>query len=144
MPGVEDVEAEKFFSDGVDALGTKVAQLGLEVARVCVEEDSVATCLEGHWLRCGPLVDHSHGHQSDPGVAKGGGCERMMDLAKDRRWRSAILVSGNRDDYLECFGGRPSYLRAQIFQPLGTRCLGWNAYQCAARRLATVSSFAGG
>ena len=42
----------------------------------------------------------------------------MMNLAKDRRWRSAILVSGNGDDYLECFGGGPSYLRAQIFRPL--------------------------
>ena len=118
MASAKDVKAEKFFSNGVNALGTEVAKLDLEIAGIRVEDHSVATCLEGHWLRCGPLVDHSHGHQSDPGVAKGGGCERMMDLAKDRRWRSASLVSGNRDDYLECFGGRPSYLRAQIFRPL--------------------------
>jgi hypothetical protein len=118
MAGAEDVEAEKFFFDGVDALETEVAKLDLEIAGVHVEEHSAATCLEGHWLRCGPFVDHSHGHQSNPGVAKGGGCKRMMDLAKDRRWRSAIFVSGNRDDYLECFGGGPSYLRAQIFRPL--------------------------
>jgi len=58
------------------------------------------------------------GHQSNPGVGKGGGCKGMMNLAKDRRWGSAILVSGNRDNYLEYFGGGPSYFRAQIFRPL--------------------------
>ena len=144
MAGAEDVKAENSFSDGADALGTKVAKLDLEIAGIGFKEHSVATSLEGHWLRCGPLVDHSHGHQSDPGVGKGGGRKGMMILAKDCRWRSVILVSGNGDYYLECFGGVPSYLRAQILRPL-ERAVGVDAHlERVPVCRAPVSRFAGG
>ena len=56
MASAKDVEAEEFFSDGVNALSTEVAKLNLEIAGIRVEEHSVALCLEGHWLRCGPWL----------------------------------------------------------------------------------------
>jgi len=46
MASAKDVEAEKFFSDGVNALGTEVAKLNLEIAGIRVEEHSVALPLQ--------------------------------------------------------------------------------------------------